>query len=131
MRQKCGSGRLVPFETIDTSIYTANSNCTCFLTSEKRVHAWIQALAETLYIDLGSDPKYVVAWRDVRNDKSIMIQTEIIVSDNNSTSSDTNDDFLYKVVVYFTTGKIMIQGKSYEAFCDGYFDTCLNQVNNY
>ena len=79
MRQKCGSERLVPFETIDTSIYKANSNCTCFLTSEKRVHAWIQALAETLYIDLGSDPKYVVAWRDVRNDKSIMIQTEFIV----------------------------------------------------
>jgi len=67
----------------------------------------------------------VVAWRDVRNDKSIMIQTDFIVSDNNSTSSDTNDDFLYKVVVYLTTGKIMIQGKSYEAFCDGYFNTCL------
>jgi len=52
-----------------------------------------------------------------------MIQTDFIVSDNNSTSSDTNDDFLYKVVVYLTTGKIMIQGKSYEAFCDGYFNT--------
>jgi len=29
-----------------------------FLTSEKRVHAWIKTLAETLYVDLGSDPKY-------------------------------------------------------------------------
>jgi len=51
MRQKSGSGRLVPFETIDTtvtSIYKANSNCTCFSTSEKRVHAWIKALAKTL-----------------------------------------------------------------------------------
>jgi len=47
MRQKSGSGRLVPL-TIDTSIYKANSNCTCFSTSEKRVHAWIKALAKTL-----------------------------------------------------------------------------------
>ena len=73
----------------------------------------------------------MISWRDVRNDKSIMIQTECIVSDNNSTSSDANDDFLYKVVIYLTTGKIMIQGKRYEAFCDGYFNTCLKQVNNY
>ena len=25
----------------------------------------------------------------------------------------------------------MIQGKRYDAFCDGYFNTCLKLVNNY
>jgi hypothetical protein len=52
-KQTSNSWRLIPFEAIDNKIYKANSNCTCFFTSESRIHAWIKALAEVLYIDLG------------------------------------------------------------------------------
>lgn len=53
-RQKSNNGRLLPFETIDKSIYKKQSNCVCFITSEKRIHAWIKAAVQTLFLDLGS-----------------------------------------------------------------------------
>jgi hypothetical protein len=34
-RQKSNNGILLPFETIDKSIYKKQSNCVCFITSEK------------------------------------------------------------------------------------------------
>lgn len=41
-----------------------------------------------------------------------------------------NEEILYKVVFYLTTGKIMIQGKAWESFCDKYFNKCLQLVND-
>jgi hypothetical protein len=48
-RQKSNNGRLLPFETIDKSIYKKQSNCVCFITSEKRIHAWIKEVVQTLF----------------------------------------------------------------------------------
>jgi len=128
-RQKSNSGRLIPFEAIDNKIYKTNSNCTCFLTSESRIHAWIKALAEVLYIDLGSTSDSNVVWRD-HKDKSNIIHTEFIVNDK-CKETDTSNEVMFKVIVYITTGKVMIQGKGYTIFGTKFFSKCLNLVNEY
>jgi hypothetical protein len=93
-RQKSNSRRLIPFEAIDNKIYKTNSNCTCFLTSESRIHAWIKALAEVLYIGLGSKSDSKVVWRD-HNDKSNIVHTEFIVNDK-CKETDTNNEDMFK-----------------------------------
>ena len=90
-RQKSNSRRLIPFEAIDNKIYKTNSNCTCFLTSESRIHAWIKALAEVLYIDLGSKSDSKVVWRD-HNDKSNIVHTEFIVKIKCKETDTNNED---------------------------------------
>lgn len=99
----------MPFEAIDKTIYKSSGNCVCFITSEKRIHAWMRSIAQRLYFDLRSTNKYNVIWRD-HKDKSAIIHTEFIVSDSLIDTEDTGDDFLYKVIVYLTTGKVLIQG---------------------
>ena len=56
-----------------------------------------------------------------------MHSTEFIVYEN--LDSDTQDDFLYKVIFYLTTGKVMIQGKAYNNWCREHFSQCLETVN--
>jgi hypothetical protein len=129
-RQKSNNGRLLPFETIDKSIYKKQSNCVCFITSEKRIHAWIKAAVQTLFLDLGSKSNFDVTWRDLKDKSSITVQTEFIVYDR-SIKTENDDDFLYKLIFYLSTGKIMIQGKGYELFCDNIFEQCLSLVNEY
>ena len=113
-KQTSNSWRLIPFEAIDNKIYKANSNCTCFLTSESRIHAWIKALAEVLYIDLGSISDSKVVWRD-HKDKSNIVHTEFIVNDK-CKETDTSNEDMFKVIAYITTRKVMIQGKGYDIF---------------
>ena len=120
----------MPFEAIDKTIYKSSGNCVCFITSEKRIHAWMRSIAQRLYFDLRSTNKYNVIWRD-HKDKSAIIHTEFIVSDSLIDTEDTGDDFLYKVIVYLTTGKVLIQGKCHEEFCDNEFPKCLGLVNEY
>lgn len=48
-----------------------------------------------------------------------------------SIKTENDDDFLYKLIFYLSTGKIMIQGKGYELFCDNIFEQCLSLVNEY
>ena len=76
-RQKGSSGRLLPYEAIDKTMYKNNGNCVCFITSEKRMHAWLKAVAHILYYDLGNKPNNNVIWRD-RTEKSSIVHTEFI-----------------------------------------------------
>ena len=128
-RQTSNSGRLIPFEAIDNKIYKANSNCTCFLTSESRIHAWIKALAEVLYIDLGSTSDSKVVWRD-HKDKSNIVHTEFTVNDK-CKETDTSNEDMFKVIAYIITRKVIIQGKGYAIFGTMFFSKCLNLVNAY
>ena len=123
-RQKSSSGRLIPFESIDKSLYKKQANCVCFITSNGRIHAWISVLAERLCNQLGSTPEYDVSWKDQKENEC----TEFRVHDGRSVSA-SSDDFLYKVIVYLSTGKIMIQGKAYEYWCSQEFLPCLETVN--
>jgi hypothetical protein len=129
-RQKGSSGRLLPYEAIDKTMYKNNGNCVCFITSEKRMHAWLKAVAHILYYDLGNKPNNNVIWRD-RTEKSSIVHTEFIVSDNTVGLYSGDDDFVYKVIFYLTTGKIMIQGKGYDLFCGQIFQECFRLVNEY
>ena len=105
--QKNNSGKLLPYELIDKSIYRQAAHCVCFITSNERVHAWISSLAHCLY--LTSDSRYKVEWRD-RKEKDSIVQTEFMVRDLCNNGEFEGDDFLYKVIVYLTTGKILVQG---------------------
>ena len=49
-RQKSSSGRIIHFETVDKTIYQGRANCTCFVTSEDKIHYWIIALAEIIWV---------------------------------------------------------------------------------
>ena len=63
-------------------------------------------------------------WRDVPATESV--QTEFILKEN---VIDSEEDVLHKVIVYFTTGKIMVQGKAYQTWCDEEFSETLDLVN--
>lgn len=127
--QKLSSGRNIPFEAIDNKLYKANSNCTCFITSERRIHAWIKALAEILYID---QSKGDVIWRDHKDESDThIVHTEIIIYDGKKPESDSEGDISFKVIIYLTTGKVMVQGKKFELFGELYFDKCLQLVKLY
>jgi hypothetical protein len=99
------------------------------LTSESRIHAWIKALAEVLYIDLGSTSDSKVVWRD-HKDKSNIVHTEFTVNDK-CKEADTSNEDMFKVIAYITTRKVIIQGKGYAIFGTKFFSKCLNLVNAY
>ena len=125
-RQKNSAGNYIPFESIDKSIYTDQGNCACFITSEDRIHYWISAIAQILWVKSGD--KFDIIWRGRKDDKrNIINQTEFIVHDK---QNPTDEDFLYKVIVYLTTGKVFIQGKEGQHFCDNYFEPCLRFSEN-
>ena len=84
------------------------------------------ALAEIIWVK--SSDKFDIVWRDRKEGKSDNIsQTEFTVSDTLSTS-DYEDDFLYKVIVYLSTGKVMIQGREWQHFGDHVFEKCLQNI---
>jgi hypothetical protein len=55
----------------------------------------------------------------------------LLCLDSSIDTEGTGDDFLYKVILYLTTGKVLIQGKGHEEFCDNEFPKCLGLVNEY
>ena len=126
-RQKGSSGALIPFESIDKLLYNDNANCTCFTTSENRIHFWIKALAEIIWVQ--ASDVYETIWRDRKeNNNDHIIQTEFIIREKQSNVKDNEDDFLYKVIVYLSTGKVMIQGKDWQHFGDHIFEKCLQHI---
>lgn len=122
-KQKSPSGRLIPFESIDTSLYNEAAHCVGFTTTEDRIHYWISALERRLFVNKGLNPAFNVGWHDVP--EIDCTQTEFIISE--STCSEKN--FMYKVVVYFTTGKILVQGKAWQIWCNEEFKETLQIVN--
>ena len=125
-RQKSNYGRLIPFEKIDKSIYKAKANCTCFITSEESIQLWIISLTKHLWEDFKG--QFHTGWVEKKDDSDAICQTEFIVSDVKSSDSKDEDDFLYKVIVYIQTGKIMVQGRAWKLFCDSVFAQCLEYV---
>jgi hypothetical protein len=79
---------------------------------------------------LGSKSNFDVTWQDLKDKSSITVQTEFLVCDR-SIKTENDDDFLYKLIFYLSTGKIMIQGKGYELFRDNIFKQCLSLVSEY
>ena len=124
-KQKANNSRLIQIEHIDKSFYRARSNCTSFITSNKRVHAWISAV---IYNGEGKKNSNV-AWIDKKDNHNNIVQTEFVVSDKNSDFRD--DDLMYKVLIYLTTGNILIQGKNWELVCDNEFSACKSLVDLY
>ncbi|CAG2244037.1 unnamed protein product [Mytilus edulis] len=122
--QKSSNGKIIPFEYIDKSFYKQKGNCASFITSNTRIHAWISAFGDLIYNKEGNG--FDVTWIDKKAENEKIIQTEFVVSN----SLDSDDDFLYKIIIYLTTGKILIQGKGWETFCDNKFQACKQLVDN-
>ena len=121
------TGKTIPFEDIDISLYRKQANCVSFITSTNRIHAWVLVLAERLYGVLNLSDEYNVVWVDKAGADGCA-QTEFCVHDGNAESED-GDDFLYKVIVYLSCGKVMVQGKRFKDWCDEEFALCLAAVN--
>ena len=128
-KQRTNTGKTIPFEEIDMSLYKTNANCVCFITSNSRIHAWISAIAEVIYLQEGSGNKNVV-WTDKKDNKNKIVQTEFVISDNCISDCTDPDDFMYKVIIYLSTGKILIQGKLWESFCNQQFKKCKLKVDS-
>ena len=103
------NGKIIPYEKIGKSLYKKPANCTSFLTSEKRIYYWIATVADVLWTK--GDNTFDINWRDRKEPNESISQTELIVSEK-SENVTNNEEILYKVVFYLTTGKIMIQGKA-------------------
>ena len=96
------------------------------------MHGYRQQLQDCLE----SKQEYNVKWRNVPVTESV--QTEFILKKN---VIDSEEDFialkgthfwylfLYKDIVSFTIGKIKVQGKAYQTWCDKEFSETLDLVN--
>ena len=128
--QRTNTGKLIPVEEIVLGLYKKGANCVCFLTNEERIHGWISILAERLYNEKGqNDERYEVIWRDVYEDTTPnKLQTEFIVS-KKQIETESESTFVYKVIVYLTAGKIMVQGKEFSTWCKEEFNVCLKMVD--
>ena len=73
----------------------------------------------------GKQGDFNVTWKDHEEDDALIVSTEFIVN----FVEELGDDFRYKVCVYLTTGKILIQGNAYESWCDTEFLKCRNMVD--
>ncbi|VDI57496.1 Hypothetical predicted protein [Mytilus galloprovincialis] len=70
----------------------------------------------------------MVNWIDKKDNNDKIVQTEFILTDKTKEILE-DDNFIYKIIVYLTTGKIMIQGKHWENFCDNKFEECKSLVS--
>ena len=113
--QKTTSGKVIPFEEIIPSLYKDKASCTCFATSHDRIHAWIIAIKERL----DSEENANTEWKDNDNAKA-----EFVVKGDHP-----NNETDYRVIVYVTTGKILIQGRSFEKWCKDHFQSCKKRVD--
>jgi len=95
-------------------------------------HAWISAFAEIIYDGEGKRDKHV-SWIDKNdNNDNKIVQTEFVVSDKDIIGAvDYGQYCLYKIVLYLTTGKIVIQGRDWETFCDEKFNSCMKIVEGH
>ena len=126
-KQTINKEKPVPYEKIDLNLYKNNAHCTCFVTTEHRIHAWILALAESLYYDLGAKDNYDIIWEDEEVKNEPIQKTEFIVQDVKS--EPDGEKLIYKVIIYLTKGKIMVQGKQYKKWCRELFQSTLERVN--
>ena len=115
-KQKTNSGKIIPYEAIDNNLYKKQASCTCFVTTHKRIHSWVVAIGKGLAATTNTQ----VQW------KSDAVKSEFIVDD-----TETEDEVAYRIIIYMTTGKILIQGKRYVLWCDEQFAMCLNKVNQW
>ena len=118
-KQKSPSGKFIPFEAIDLTLYKRAANCTSFVTSRTRIHHWITVIGQRL----SAISDVVFEWKHDEPTK-----TEFAVHDKRLGSEE--DELDYRITVYLTTGKILIQGRRYEQWCDREFGLCLDMVNN-
>ncbi|CAB4008714.1 Hypothetical predicted protein [Paramuricea clavata] len=128
--KKSRSAKSVPHESLDFTIYKSSSNCVAFLTSEERLIKWIQAIYERYHVrlqDATTTSKMKAVWEELQN-----------VSDTSKTDkisihlSLQNDDIVENIVtiiIYCTTGRIQIQGKSLHEWGDVEFNVLRNMVD--
>ena len=133
--QKTNNKVLIPFERIDYSLYRDAANCAVFITSINRILVWIHALGVLLVKEKGGNHNINVNWNDTKSNDTIE-KTEFEFHSTESLGDYEGDTLLYKVIVYLTTGKIMIQGKGYRAWCENqfqktlkFFDNCIQNPN--
>ena len=83
-KQKTNAERLIPYDAIVQGLYRANAHCNCFITSEKRIHSWISAIADELYTEnINSHEQYMILWKDTTGEgDASATSTEFIVREN-------------------------------------------------
>ncbi|VDI81985.1 Hypothetical predicted protein [Mytilus galloprovincialis] len=120
---------LIPFEKIDLSLCRKAAYCTIFITSRERMHFWLHALGQSIIIGNKNNPSVKVDWHD-STAQGITERTEFEVHSSESIGDYEGDTLMYKVIVYLTTGKIMIQGKFFQQWCLNEFEKTLQIVEN-
>ena len=126
--QKASNKTPLPYETIDYSIYREAANCVVFLTSVSRMHFWILAFVQGLVKIKQGSQDHQVKWTDfpLGDEKPEKTEFQVYVKDD-----EYEEEFVlwYKVIVYITVGKVMVQGKGYRSWCEEEFPITLDIVN--
>ncbi|XP_062594022.1 uncharacterized protein LOC134255508 [Saccostrea cucullata] len=111
-----GKAKYSRYEEIDENLYEETAKMVCFYTSEKRLFYWIKA-CNILYYDNvsnieGIDVKWSdnpQTWEDPNGGNSITI--ELLDQEN----------LLYNVTIFISTGTIRVQGHYYQMFSRHHF----------
>ena len=93
------------------------------------MHFWILALVQRLVQIKQGSQDHQVKWTDfpLGDEKPEKTEFQVYVKDD-----EYEEEFVlwYKVIVYITVGKVMVQGKGYRSWCEEEFLITLDIVNS-
>ena len=112
--KKSKSAKSVPYESLDFLIYKSTSNCVAFLTNEDRLIKWIEAIYKRYHVqvqlDEESSSKVKATWEELQSTHDPAKTDKISV--NLSLENGNILEHIATILIYCTTGRIQIQGKS-------------------
>lgn len=105
-----------------------------FVTNVKRFVFWEKAIRLRYWEHLGNDPTFKVDWKDISDDSGTEIeyQAKILKKVDGSSSDEVGDntyESLFKLTLYVTKCKIMIQGNLRKEWADVEFPRLLKFVD--
>ena len=130
--RKSKSAKSVPYESLDFSIYKSTSNCVAFLTNEDRLIKWIEAIYKRYHVQVQLDEqesssKVTATWEELQSTHDPAKTDKISV--NLSLENGNILEHIVTILIYCTTGRIQIQGKSLRQWGDIEFNALLNMVD--
>lgn len=122
-KAKAVGSKEVPFEVIDLSLYKPRAKLVGFGTSETRLPLWIQAVIDRYIDNVSKEDECPVQWEEIE------CYWEPNKPDKIRLLVKRNEEKLFVLTLFITTGRIQTQGVYYEQWATEEFPVLLQMVN--
>jgi hypothetical protein len=110
--------KTVPYQDVDYTIYKPSAKCVSFLTSEDRIIHWIEIFYYRYFVEInnqdGERQLFKSTWEEhlAQNDSSKCEKITLTLS----LEGKRTDENLITIIIYCSTGRIQIEGRSMRAW---------------